>query len=313
MSFDKKVKTALDELRMLMMGAQILLGFQFQAPFQKTFGHLQSALQMLDLVAVALMIAVIGLLILPNAYHRIVEDGEATVSLQQLIRRAAGTTMLPLATVIGIDVLLTAQLMMAEAAAILVAAAAFVSSFCLWYALGFGRASGRESNVPKDEQGRTSLSAKIEYVLTEARVVLPGAQALLGFQLVIVLTDAFDQLPDDAKLVHAAALSFVTLATILLIAPAAHHRIAFGGEDSDAFHRRASRMLLFSTVALALGIAADAYVVTLKIAESNTFSIAMAVVTAATLIGMWHVWPALHRVERQPAEAPGKVTPARPD
>ena len=29
-------------------------------------------------------------------------------------------------------------------------------------------------------------------MLTEARVILPGAQALLGFQLAIVLTDTFD-------------------------------------------------------------------------------------------------------------------------
>jgi hypothetical protein len=41
----------------------------------------------------------------------------------------------------------------------------------------------------------TPLSAKIEYVLTEVRVVLPGVQALLGFQLVIVLTRAFEDLP----------------------------------------------------------------------------------------------------------------------
>ena len=40
-----------------------------------------------------------------------------------------------------------------------------------------------------------TLQAKIEQLLTEARVVLPGAQALFGFQLAIVLTRAFERLP----------------------------------------------------------------------------------------------------------------------
>jgi hypothetical protein len=33
----------------------------------------------------------------------------------------------------------------------------------------------------------------------EARVIIPGCQALLGFQLVAMLTQAFDELPNDAK------------------------------------------------------------------------------------------------------------------
>lgn len=52
---------------------------------------------------------------------------------------------------------------------------------------------------------KTPLDAKIDYVLTEARVVLPGAQALLGFQLAIVLTNGFQQLSSNL------AISTVTL------------------------------------------------------------------------------------------------------
>ena len=41
-----------------------------------------------------------------------------------------------------------------------------------------------------EERSSTPLHAKIEQMLTEARVVLPGAQALFGFQLAIVLSKA---------------------------------------------------------------------------------------------------------------------------
>src|SRR6185503_6232327 len=38
-----------------------------------------------------------------------------------------------------------------------------------------------------------------EHMLTEARVLLPGAQAMLGFQLAVLLTESFTQLPESAK------------------------------------------------------------------------------------------------------------------
>ncbi len=55
------------------------------------------------------------------------------------------------------------------------------------------------------QRAEPPLSAKIEEMLTEARVVLPGAQALLGFQLAVALTHSFERLPFSSRLVHAAA------------------------------------------------------------------------------------------------------------
>ena len=52
----------------------------------------------------------------------------------------------------------------------------------------------------------TELSTRIKQVLTEARVVLPGAQALLGFQFIAVLTDSFARLPKSVA-VHPPGLA----------------------------------------------------------------------------------------------------------
>jgi uncharacterized protein DUF6328 len=87
-------------------------------------------------------------------------------------------------------------------------------------------------------------------MLTEARVIIPGAQALLGFQLTVTLTRAFEQLPFESKLAHAAALCCIALSIILLMAPAALHRISFGGEDSADFLRIGS---VSAPLPLALG------------------------------------------------------------
>ena len=52
----------------------------------------------------------------------------------------------------------------------------------------------------KEAEKPTPLSTKVEQLLTEARVIIPGAQALLGFQFTVTLTRSFEQLPAGASL-----------------------------------------------------------------------------------------------------------------
>jgi hypothetical protein len=65
------------------------------------------------------------------------------------------------------------------------------------------------------KQNSTPLHAKIEQLLTEARVILPGAQALLGFQLIVMMTQAFDHLPTGVQAIHVAALLSLVIAVAL--------------------------------------------------------------------------------------------------
>ena len=70
MELSKKVKTALDETRILILGAQILLGFQFRGVFSEGYEQLPSHARYMDAVALGLMVCVVGLLITPGPYHR---------------------------------------------------------------------------------------------------------------------------------------------------------------------------------------------------------------------------------------------------
>jgi Family of unknown function (DUF6328) len=141
------------------------------------------------------------------------------------------------------------------------------------------------------EQSSTPLHAKIEQMLTEARVVLPGAQALFGFQLAIVVTQSFEQLPSASKISHAASLFLVALAIVLLMAPAAYHRIVYAGEDSQDMHRVGSVLVTAATVPLALGLVGDVYVVITKIVGSPTAGMIAGSLALVLLIGLWHVFP----------------------
>ena len=61
-------------------------------------------------------------------------------------------------------------------------------------------------------------------------MVLPGAQALLGFQLITIFMEGFDKLPNSSKFIHIGSLVLIALTMILLMSPAAYHRIAEQGD-----------------------------------------------------------------------------------
>jgi len=85
MELSKKIKLALDETRILILGAQILLGFQFRAVFSDRYEELHTTLRYLDAIAIVPMICVVALLITPGPYHRIVQNGEDSRSFHGLV------------------------------------------------------------------------------------------------------------------------------------------------------------------------------------------------------------------------------------
>ena len=161
-----------------------------------------------------------------------------------------------------------------------------------------------------DAVERTSLHQKIDHLLIEARVILPGAQALLGFQLAIVLTEAFAALSPAVKLVHGAALCCSALSIILLMALAAYHRIAYDGEDVAAFHRTGSRYLTVATLPLALSLSCDVFVVGTRIVGSSLAAAGAAFAVLGLLVGCWIILPLIARQRRSGQRFMGSDTRA---
>jgi hypothetical protein len=159
----------------------------------------------------------------------------------------------------------------------------------------------RPAQNPEDtmqDSADTPIDTRVEHMLTEARVLLPGAQALLGFQLAVMLTEAFDQIPEISKVIHVGALCCISLAVILLMAPAAFHRITFGGRNTESFHRLGSALVLAAAVPLGAGIVGDLYVAVARALDSSATAVAIALGAAAVLIALWLVHPLLLRARR---------------
>jgi hypothetical protein len=297
MELAKKVKTALDETRMLILGSEILLGFGLRGVFAEVFDELPTHTRYADAGAIALMVVVVGLLIMPEPYHRIVEGGSDTGRFHNLVTDVADLALLPFALALGLSIFVPVEQIFGTAGATACATAAAALALALWYALPRARRQAvgqRERAMTKrqrDEAPETPLHIKIEQMLTEARVILPGAQALFGFQLSIVLTHAFENLPQTSRITHAVSIGFVALAVVLLMAPASYHRLVYRGEDTEEMHRTGSILVTLATLPLAIGLAGDLYVVMAKIADSPAIGLAAAAAGFALLLALWYGFP----------------------
>jgi hypothetical protein len=305
MALSSKVKTALDETRTLILGSQILLGFQCQSAFRERFNALPPVHKFMSAGAFALMLIAICLLIAPSAFHRIAEDGQSTGRMHSMTGYFAALALLPFAAALGIDLTLALEQAWGNQAAGTIAGVLFAAAAAAgWYGVGFymRRTQGAsERDRAAADRGRSEqapLHARIEQMLTEGRVILPGAQALLGFQLVIVLSDTYEKLPASSRLVHGFALLAIALTVALLVTPAALHRIVWAGEESEAFLRIGSGVTILALLPLACGMAADAYVVFARMTGMTTGAAIVAGIVQLVLLGFWYVWPGIDRLRR---------------
>ncbi|HLJ55465.1 MAG TPA: DUF6328 family protein [Chthonomonadaceae bacterium] len=286
----EKIENALNESRILVLVAEVMVCFQYQAVFQAGFAKLPPFSQTLTLVGLCLLLAALILFISPATYHRIVEPGRLTDAFNRFITQVLTIALLPFALAVGIDFYIVAAKLYGRSAGVIGGAAGAAVAILLWYGLELAIAAhegvqGRRANPMPDEE--TPLKERIKFVLMEARVILPGAQALLGFQFAAVLTERFDRLGGLDKAVHVASLGAVALSIILLMAPAAFHRIVEHGENSERLHAFSSAMVLASMAFLAIGISGDVFVVVQVVAKSAQQAWAA---SALTLLAFSSVW-----------------------
>ena len=289
---DAKLKTALDESRLLILGAQVLFGFAFQAAFQELFAEINTAGRTVQLAALGLLTLSVALLIVPSLYHQIACRGRTLHASLRVATSFAGWSLLPLTLGLGASAYVVFERFAGVEVGLIFGGALAGTGILLLYGLGFALRKTPKSPPP---EGETSLKTKIEQLLTEARVMIPGGQALLGFQFVATLTKAFETLPQAIKWVHAAALATVALSVLLLMTPAALHRLAFHGEDDPEFFEIASRLVVAAALPLALGISGDIAVVGYKITESGWASFTLAGAAAIVFLAGWYVYPLLSR------------------
>jgi hypothetical protein len=147
----------------------------------------------------------------------------------------------------------------------------------------------------KDER----LDRELIELLNELRVALPGVQVLFAFLLAVPFTQRFERLTAAQQDVFFAAFLCTAVATALLIAPSAYHRLRWREHDKEHMLQLSNRLAIAGTVFLAAAIIAVVYLVTDLIFGLGATLVAT--LLAAVLFGwLWYGLPLVRRLRARP-------------
>jgi hypothetical protein len=143
-----------------------------------------------------------------------------------------------------------------------------------------------------------SLSDAAEQLLEECRMVLPGIQALFGFQLVAVFSQGFEsRLSGVLQRLHLGATALTSLAIALVMTPAAYHRQAAPMKVTRDFVRLSTRLLVASMLPLAASLCLELYLVGYAITGTPWIALLAALMLGLFLF-LWFVLPKMKRGDR---------------
>ncbi len=143
------------------------------------------------------------------------------------------------------------------------------------------------------------LSEAVTHLLEECRMVLPGVQALFGFQLIAVFNSTFrERLTSTEQTIHLVAIGLVAMSVALVMAPAAYHRQTNPEEATESFIELATYLLLGSMVPLMVGITLDFYLIARLILENNSLSLLLSLALLIWFVTFWFLLPRFRKFRK---------------
>jgi hypothetical protein len=146
--------------------------------------------------------------------------------------------------------------------------------------------------VKDNESPKARRDRELGELLQELRVALPGVQVLFAFLLTVPFTQRFASLDHSQRRVYFAAVLAAAVSSLLLIAPAANHRLLFREGVKEAMLKAANKVAIAGLMVLALGIGLSLYLVTTMVYETETAIFVSIGIGLMTLFA-WFVFPRL--------------------
>ena len=151
----------------------------------------------------------------------------------------------------------------------------------------------------KERKEDLPLTEVMTHLLEECRMVLPGIQALFGFQLIAVFNSSFsEKLTSTEQYLHLAAIGLVAIAVALVMAPAAYHRQTHPMEATKDFIQVATRLLLSSMIPLMFGICLDFFIIARLILNSRRLSLLLSLFLLSVFSTLWFLYPRMNAPEK---------------
>ena len=151
-------------------------------------------------------------------------------------------------------------------------------------------ATRTESETPSHETEKERLDRELLELLNELRVVLPGVQVLFAFLLAVPFYQRWADVTSFQRDVYFAALSLALIATAVLIAPTALHRLNFRSRDKKAIVMISNRLAIVGVGILATAMVGVMVLIS-DILFDRTMTIVVGVLSALVFALLWLALP----------------------
>ncbi|MYM34032.1 hypothetical protein GTP38_06730 [Duganella sp. FT94W] len=132
-------------------------------------------------------------------------------------------------------------------------------------------------------------------MLSEMRILLPGAQMLSAFLIILPFNQGFSKIVHMEKQLFLATFFFALTSLVLLSAPAVQHRVLRPLKDRVRFKRIATRQIVAGAFSLAIALVLGTDLVISEVFGAAV-GLAVAAVMALLILIFWWLMPAyLHR------------------
>lgn len=154
---------------------------------------------------------------------------------------------------------------------------------------------GTEAGHGRAETEKERLDRNLEELLAGLRVALPGVQVLFAFLLVLPFQSGFPDVTEFQEKVYFGTLLSTGLASAMLIAPSARHRLRFRQDDKAYVVFSANRLTIAGLIFLGLGMTGAILLVSDYLFSALTATLAVLLVGGA-LLWAWFVSPLLRHI-----------------
>jgi hypothetical protein len=149
------------------------------------------------------------------------------------------------------------------------------------------------NDAGRDESEAERIDRNLGELLQELRVASVGVQVLFAFLLSLPFTLRFGELSSTQRAIYTCDLLLAALATALLIAPAAHHRLSFRRHEKARVLRRGNLLAILGLSTVAAAISGSVLLVLSTVYDSPVVPV-IAGVTAAAFAILWFVVPKIN-------------------
>jgi hypothetical protein len=127
--------------------------------------------------------------------------------------------------------------------------------------------------------------------LHELRVLLPGAQTLTAFLVILPFNSGFSQIQQEEKVIYLATFLCSVCSLVLFTAPAAQHRLQRPLQDREGFKTTASRLMIAGLIPLSAAVILSTYLVIAQVLGHVWFAWVAAGAVAILIGSIWWLYP----------------------